>query len=98
MNRTLKFEVLIICVTVAAVALLIFAGMSLKPTKKAINTGYTLKAYNNTVALYKGSKVIEIYDEIVFDNLPERDKASLTKGISYDTKEQASLAAEDYDG
>lgn len=98
MNRTLKIEVVIICVTLAAIALLIFAGMSLKPKSQAADEKYTLKAYQNSVALYQGSQVVEVYDEIVFDNLPEKDKASLTKGISFDTKEQASLAAEDYDG
>lgn len=57
-----------------------------------------LKEKNGTVALYKGNKIIRIYDEIVISVLPKSDQEALYSGIIIKNEEQLNAIIEDYDG
>ncbi len=59
---------------------------------------YTLRSYRNCVALYKNEEIIEIYDDIVFNNLPPNDKAILKNGIEFYNISDVDIALMDYDG
>ena len=59
---------------------------------------YTLKSYRNCVALYKNEEIIEIYDDIVLSNLPEKDKDNLKNGIEFESIADVDCALKDYDG
>ena len=62
-------------------ALLIMLHFNKKHT--ANNPNFTLKSYKNTVALYNGREIVEIYSEIVLNTLPEKDIQSFKNGISF---------------
>ena len=59
---------------------------------------WVLQSYGNNVALFNGEKIIEVYGAIMLDTLPEEDKRLLDNGISFQTKQEAVRAIEDYDG
>ena len=59
---------------------------------------WILQSYGNNVALFNGEKIIEVYGAIMIDTLPEEDKRLLDNGISFQTKQEAVRAIEDYDG
>ena len=59
---------------------------------------YTLKSYKNTVALYKGDEILEVYNGIVLNNLPISDRDALNKGIEFENRTDAELSVENYDG
>lgn len=65
---------------------------------KATNINYTLKAYKNTVALYNGEKIVNIYDSIVLNTLPQKDIQNFKSGIPVASPEQAAFYLEDFDG
>lgn len=82
--------------TVIASVLIVLVGLRSAPDSNADK--YSLKAYKNTVALYKGEKLMEIYDGIVLDTLPEADRYALENGIDFDDLNEVRSAVEDYDG
>ena len=59
---------------------------------------WNLRSYGNSVALYNGNEIVEVYSTISVEDLPEEDKKLLKNGIAFPTKEEAKLAIEDYDG
>ena len=59
---------------------------------------YTLRSYRNSVALYKNEELLQIYDDIVLNTLPESDIYQLSKGIVIENLAQISSILEDYDG
>lgn len=68
-------------------AFLILLRFASNPKNDAAD--YTLKSYKNTVALYDGQEIIEIYSEIVLNTLPEKDIQIFEKGISFSSPSQA---------
>ena len=66
--------------------------------KTDTSVSYTLKSYKNTVALYNGEEIIQVYNSIVLNTLPQKDIESFNKGISVSTKAQAETYLEDFDG
>ena len=93
-------KVLIVSIVVIFVSLtLIFTTLSLAFKNHPIEEeAWVLQSYGNTVALFNGKEVIEVYNTIALDSLPEEDKRLLDSGISFLTKEEAVSAIEDYDG
>ncbi len=69
-----------------------------KEGDKKTKETYTLKSYRNCVALYKNEEIIEIYDDIVLNNLPPNDKAILKSGIEFNSISEVDTALQDYDG
>ncbi len=65
---------------------------------KTVDNNYTLKAYKNTVALYNGEEIINIYDGIVLNTLPQKDIQNFKSGIVVSSPEQATVYLEDFDG
>lgn len=61
------------------------------------NINYTLKAYKNTVALYKGEKIIEVYSDIVLNTLPEKDIRTFKTGLSFSSPSEAQNYLEDFE-
>lgn len=82
---------LCLCVIIVTLSFVIKAAI---PEKEL----WVLHSYGNNVALYNGEEVVEVYGEILLDTLPEADKRQLDNGIAFQTKAEAVLAIEDYDG
>ena len=72
---------------------LYFINNQLNPNQ---NSGYTLKAYKNTVALYSGDKIVNVYNDIVLNTLPKKDIQIFTEGIVVASELQAESYLEDF--
>ena len=86
-----------IAITAAAVIVLLVAGFAAADTDYE-PTGWVLKAYGNSVALYNGDEIKAIYGEVELDTLPPEDVRMLEGGIAFPTRAEAETAIEDYDG
>lgn len=89
--------VIAVVLTAAAVIILTVAGFAASDTEYE-PSGWVLKAYGNSVALYNNGKIQTVYGEIVLDDLPEDDIKMLQSGIAFPTRDEAQRALEDYDG
>ncbi len=95
-KRSIKLYLfLIICLSF--IALFMFFFKTPKNTKTEKSNIYTLKSYRNCVALYENQEIVEIYNEIVLNNLPPTDRQILEKGINFNSKTDVQSALEDYD-
>lgn len=63
--------------------------------KTSVN--YTLKSYKNTVALFNGEEIVEIYNNVVLNTLPEKGIQNFNSGITVATRAQAEAYLEDFD-
>ena len=81
-----------------AIALIIVTLGHTAKYRKGNEEPWVLQSYGNSVALYNGDEIVEVYGTIVLDTLPEEDKRMLDNGLSFLTKEEAVSAIEDYDG
>ncbi len=99
MEKATRKTILIITIslTVAIVSIIIAFGMAAK-CKTEEPEKWVLKSYGNSVALFNGKQIVEVYSSIVLDTLPDADKKQLDSGIAFMTKEEALSAIEDYDG
>ena len=61
-------------------------------------TSYTLKEYNGTVALFKGDRIITVYDGVVLSTLPYTDRQMFSSGITIENPDEAQGIIENYDG
>jgi len=97
-RKELRAILLIIIVAV----IMLFIVMQFLPMKKADIDGttavYRLVDENGVVKLYNDNKVVSVYDGIISENLPTRDRIALKKGLEFDSLEKAERAIEDYDG
>lgn len=82
---------------VAIALIIVTLGLTAK-YRKGNEEPWVLQSYGNSVALYNGDEIVEVYGTIVLDTLPEEDKRMLDNGLSFLTKEEAVSAIEDYDG
>ncbi len=92
----MKKRVLILLITLTitiATAILSFIKVSANNSAPLI-----LKEKNGSVVLYKGNKIIKIYDEIVISVLPKNDQEALYSGIIIKNEEELNSIIEDYDG
>lgn len=99
MDRIKQRNIIIIAIvlTIAAVTVLVAAGFA-AGNKEYEPSGWVIKSYGNSVALYNGDELIEVYGGIVLDTLPQEDIDLLESGIAFPTREEAQQAMEDYDG
>lgn len=67
------------------------------PAPTVTSQNYTLKSYKNTVALYDGNVIINIYEDIVLNTLPQKDIQSFDQGIPFTTVTQAEIYLEDFE-
>ena len=82
--------------TAAAVIILIVIGLAAE-NRNYEPSGWVLKAYGNSVALYNDGKVDAVFGEISLEELPEEDVRILENGIAFPTREEAMQAIEDYE-
>ena len=82
--------------TAAAVIILIVIGLAAE-NRNYEPSGWVLKAYGNSVALYNYGKVNAVFGGISLDELPDEDKRILENGIAFPTREEAVQAVEDYE-
>lgn len=94
MQKAINYFFLPLFITILACAVLIKVGTNEAKTK---STNYMLKAYKNTVALYDNDSIVEIYDDIVLNSLPKTDIYNFSKGIQFESRENAELYLEDFD-
>lgn len=66
--------------------------------EKTVDSHYTLKSYNGTVALYCDNEIVTVYDGIVLSTLPYEDRARFSEGITVQNPTDAQIIVEDYDG
>ena len=92
-----KILIIFVAVSVCIAAIIISLAFVAK-TKSIEPEAWVLHSYGNNVALYNGDKIVEVFGGIVLDTLPTEDKRQLDNGISFQTKEEAVNAIEDYDG
>ncbi len=59
---------------------------------------WVLRSYENTVVLMNNGKVIEVFGDILVEELPAEDIKHLENGIPFLSKDEALMAIEDYDG
>lgn len=59
---------------------------------------YILKADNNVIRLYRGTKLIQIYDNVSVSSLPLTDQDNLRSGIRLKTMDEVTALIEDFDG
>lgn len=89
--------VIAVFISISLAVLIITVGIVAK-SRAQNSESWVLHSYGNNVALYNGSRVIEVYGSIVLDTLPADDKRQLDAGIAFTTREEAVNAIEDYDG
>ena len=101
MNRKIMLLFTVLLGIFLFTAVLIFPFV----TKQNIDTPDTqsdsalyLKSYQNTVALYEGDTVKEIFSDVVLNALPIKDRNSLNSGILIESEEQLYSLLEDFDG
>lgn len=95
-EKTLIIYILIFTVCLSAVILSL--GFVFREEKNITEGSWNIRSYGNSVALYNGTEMVEVYGAISVEDLPEEDKKLLKNGIAFPTKEEARLAIEDYDG
>lgn len=82
------------------IVLLIFTIFVTNNFKKEIvsQNNFTVKKYENTIALYNGDNIVRIYEDIVFDLLPQYDKNLLIEGIPVMDESEIKTIIADFDG
>lgn len=79
------------------VAVILVSSLVVK-TKQENPESWVIRSYENTVVLLNNGEVVEVFNDIMVEDLPSEDKAHLESGIEFLTKNEALLAIEDYDG
>lgn len=92
-----KFSIIIFSFTISLAILIITLSFVAK-TKKDEPEEWVLHSYGNTVALYNGKQMVEVFSGIMLDTLPADDRRQLDNGLAFTTREEAVNAIEDYDG
>lgn len=59
---------------------------------------YVLKKHEDGLAVLKGEKIVEVFDNVSFNALPEYDRNALKGGIEFKSMAEVYSAIEDYDG
>ena len=95
-NKEKTIIIAAIVFTLAAIIIITVAGFA-AGNKKYEPSGWVLKTYGNTVALYNHGEIETIFGEIVIDDLPPDDVSILENGIAFPTREEAVKAIEDYE-
>ena len=59
---------------------------------------YVLKAKDNHIAVYKLDELVREFEDVNYSALPEYDRNTLKKGLTFDTIEEVYQTIEDLDG
>ncbi len=94
MSKKLIIIILVFTVTLAVIiGSMLIINYSRENSKNPI-----LKEENGQVKLFRNGNVIAIYDDIVIDILPQKDREALKNGIEIKSEEELMAIIEDYDG
>ena len=98
MEKSKERNIIIAAIVITLAALIIITVVGLAAGNKDYEpSGWVLKAYGNTVALYNHGEINAVFEEIVIDDLPPDDVSILENGIAFPTREEAVKAIEDYE-
>lgn len=95
MKNESKIIAAIIFATAVIVTVLITIGIMFRPVSQNRQI-WQLKTLDNNIALYNNDELVEIFDDILVDVLPDADRKELENGIAFDTQSDAISAIEDY--
>ena len=99
MLKTIDKKYLIVGIFLGVFLLLIASACALAVKEQTDNpSNWIVRSYEDTVVLINKGEIIEVFNDIVVESLPNEDREHLEKGISFLTKDEAMLAIEDYDG
>ena len=97
-NETKKSLVAILIALLIALCILIATLFLILKQNTVKNTKWVLHSYGNNIALYSDNEIVEVYGSVAIDTLPLKDRERLNSGIVFNTREEALIAVEDYDG
>ena len=98
MEKSKERNIIIAAIVITLAALIIITVVGLAAGNKDYEpSGWVLKAYGNTVALYNHGEIDTVFGEIVIDDLPPDDVSILENGLAFPTREEAVKAIEDYE-
>ena len=98
MEKSKEKNIIIAAIVITLAALIIITVVGLAAGNKDYEpSGWVLKTYGNTVALYNHGEIDAVFGEIVIDDLPPDDVRILENGIAFPTREEAVKAIEDYE-
>lgn len=99
MTKVLNKKYLILGLMLGAllIILLIVTSVAVKNQKNPQNN-WVVRSVEDTVVLMNNGEVVEVFNDIVLDTLPNEDKKHLEMGLHFLTKDEALTAIEDYDG
>lgn len=95
MKKLIKKLIFPLCLCFCVLTVTVTSADSQK--KSYTNEAYVLKSYKNTVALYKQDEIITVYQNVVLNTLPEKDRLNFKKGIPVSDPSQAEILLEDFD-
>lgn len=99
MSKISNKKIIIILVFLAFALLTLFVtGSYAIEVNEEIKDDWVIQSFDNTVVLLNNGEIIQVFGDIMVENLPNEDKKHLETGISFLTKDEALLALEDYDG
>ena len=99
MSKISNKKIIIILVFLAFALLTLFVtGSYAIAVNEEIKDDWVIQSFDNTVVLLNNGEIIQVFGDIMVENLPNEDKKHLETGISFLTKDEALLALEDYDG
>ncbi len=97
MKIKLFISICVITVTIIAIAS-INSYAEGKTNKIKALAPYVLKSKDNHIAVYKLDELVREFEEINVNALPEYDRNTLKKGLTFDTIEEIYEVIEDFDG
>ena len=80
-----------------ALTFILIAFYTKNNAQKPKDKKYIIKSYKNTIALYNNDEIVEIYDSIVLNTLPQNDIKKFNDGITVSTQAQAEKYLENFD-
>lgn len=92
MTKSRKFIIYSLSITLSFIIAAIIFVFCYKKSKEP----YYLKSFENNVALYKGNRIVEIYDDININILTDYDRFLLRNGIIVENIEKVDEILEDY--
>ena len=92
-----KKERILVITVILTLLIMIACYASIIINNKHSKENLVLKTNNGTVTLYKGDRIIEIYEDINVNNLTDYDRKLLKKGIIINNDSELLAILEDYD-
>ncbi len=94
MTKKERILIIAICLTLLIVSAC-YVAIAVNNNKEA--QPLVLKINNGSVVLYKGERIIEVYEDININNLTDYDRKLLREGIIINNDKELLSILEDYD-